>query len=177
LAEKFDFAAYRTLCDLGGASGLLSRVVAQRHPHLQCITFDLPQVEPVATSAVEKDGLSDRIKVVSGDFFRDPLPRAEVITMGMVLHDWNLEKKHQLIRQVYEALPEGGVFIAVETLIDDARRENVPGLINSLQMLLEFGDAFDFTGADFSGWCREAGFRRTEIVYLAGASSAAIAWK
>ena len=54
--------------------------------------------------------------------------------------------------------PPGGAFVVVENLIDDARRENAFGLMMSLNMLIEFGDAFDFTGADFTGWCREAGF-------------------
>ena len=97
--------------------------------------------------------------------------------MGMILHDWNLEKKMHLIRAAYDALPEGGAFIVVEALIDDARRENVQGLLMSLNMLIEFGDAFDYTGADFRKWCSEVGFQRFEVIHLAGASSAAIAYK
>ena len=58
-----------------------------------------------------------------------------------------------LIRAAYDALPEGGAFIVVENLIDDARRSNAFGLLMSLNMLIEFGDAFDYTGADFAGWC------------------------
>jgi len=77
--------------------------------------------------------------------------------MGMILHDWNLEKKMKLVRAVYEALPPGGAFIAVEALIDNARRENVFGLLMSLNMLIEFSDAFDYSAADFEKWCREVG--------------------
>ena len=73
------------------------------------------------------------------------------MTMGMILHDWNLERKQHLIRAAYEALPPGGTLVAIENLIDDARRENAFGMMMSLNMLIEFGDAFDFTGADFSG--------------------------
>jgi hypothetical protein len=176
-AEKFDFSRYRTLCDVGGASGLLSTLVARRHPHLRCMTFDLPAVEPIAHRAIARAGLSDRITPVSGDFFADPLPKADVITMGMTLHDWNLERKRHLIRAAYDALPEGGALAVIENLIDDARRENVFGLLMSLNMLIEFGDAFDFTGADLAGWCREAGFRRFEVMHLNGPCSAGIAYK
>ena len=111
-------------------------------------------MEPIARNWIEQDHLSDRIAVVSGDFFRDALPRADVISMGMILHDWNLEKKKHLIRLAYEALPEEGAFVAIENLIDDERRTNAFGLMMSLNMLIEFGDAFDFTGAYFRGWCR-----------------------
>jgi len=175
--EKFDFSPYKTLCDVGGATGLLSTLVARHHAHMQCITFDLPVVKPIAQMWIEKEQLTDRVQAVSGDFLTDSLPKADIITMGMILHDWNLEKKKHLIRLAYEALPENGVFIAIENLIDDERRTNAFGLMMSLHMLIEFGDAFDFTGADFWSWCREAGFKRYEILHLQGPCSAAIAYK
>jgi cyclopropane fatty-acyl-phospholipid synthase-like methyltransferase len=177
LADKFDFSQYKTLCDVGGATGLLCLEVAKKHPNIQCTSFDLAPVEPVAKKQIAAAGLSDRIRTASGDFFKDPLPRAEVITMGMILHDWNLERKMRLIRAAYDALPAGGAFVAVEALIDDARRENVFGLLMSLNMLIEFGEAFDFSGADFQKWCRDVGFKRFEVIHLAGPSSAAIAYK
>ena len=177
LADKFDFSRYRTLCDVGGATGLLCMEVAKKHPQIECISFDLPPVESVARKHVSAAGLSDRVRVASGDFFQDPLPKADVVTMGMILHDWNLEKKMQLIRAAYDALRPGGAFITVEALIDDRRRENVFGLLMSLNMLIEFGDAFDYSAADFEKWCREVGFKRFEVIQLAGPSSAAIAYK
>jgi hypothetical protein len=177
LAEQFDFGRYTTLSDVGGATGLLSSIVAQRHPHLRCKTCDLPVVRPIAERAIAAAGVADRVEAVALDFFVDPIPPADVVTMGMILHDWNLDKKLQLVRAAYDALPPGGAFIVVENLIDDARRENVFGLMMSLNMLIEFGDAFDYTGADFAGWCREAGFRKIEIMTLAGPASAGIAYK
>jgi len=177
LAAKYDFSKLKTLCDVGGATGLLCIEVASKHPHLKCISFDLPPVEPIARKSIAAAGLSERIGTANGDFFKDPLPKADVITMGMILHDWNLELKMHLVRAAYEALPPGGALIVVEALIDDARRENVFGLLMSLNMLIEFGDAFDFSGADFRNWCSEAGFRKFEVLHLAGAHSAAIAYK
>jgi hypothetical protein len=177
LADKFDFSKYKTLCDVGGATGILASLVARRHPHLQCSSFDLAVVEPIARRSLARDGMAERVKTVSGDFLKDPLPKADVITMGMILHDWNLEKKKHLVRLAYDALPQGGAFIAIENLIDDTRRQNAFGLMMSLNMLIEFGDAFDFTGADFWSWCREAGFSRYEVLHLKGPCSAAIAYK
>ena len=176
-AEKFDFSKYKTLCDVGGATGLLCTEVAKKHAHLRFVSFDLPVVEPIAKKHIAALGLADRVSTASGDFFKDPLPKADVITMGMILHDWNLEKKRHLIRAAYEALPPGGALVAIEALIDDARRENLFGLLMSLNMLIEFGDAFDYSGADFAGWCADAGFVRFEVIHLAGASSAAVAYK
>ncbi len=177
LAEKFDFSRYNTLADIGGAAATLSMMVARKHPHLKIVSADLPQATDIAKKKIEAAGLSDRISAVNIDFFKDALPQADVIAMGMILHDWNLENKMMLIRKAYDALPEGGAFIVIETLIDDARRENAFGLMMSLNMLVEFGVAFDYSGADFDGWCRDAGFKRTEVIHLAGPASAGVAYK
>ena len=177
LAKKFDFSKYETLCDVGGATGQLSCMVAAENPHMHCVSADLPKVEPIAKKYIEAAGLPHRVSTAVVDFFKDPLPKADVITMGMILHDWNLEKKKHLIKLAYDALPPGGAFIVVEALIDDARRENAFGLLMSLNMLIEFGDAFDYSGADFKQWCSEAGFDRFEVIPLAGPSSAAVAYK
>lgn len=177
LGEKFDFSKFNSVCDVGGALALLSRTVATEHEHLMFKTFDLPPVAPLAQKQIDAAGMTDRITVISGDFFQDDLPKADVITMGNILHDWNLEKKKVLIQKAYDALPSGGALIAVENLIDDARRENAFGLLMSLNMLIEFGDAFDYTAADFQDWCSEVGFSDFEVIPLAGPTSAAVAYK
>ena len=176
-AEKFDFSPFKTVCDVGGATGLLCIEVAKRHPHLHCTSFDLPPVEPIARKHIAAAGLSDRIGTAGGDFFAGPLPKADLITMGMILHDWNLEKKKHLIRAAYDALPPNGALVSIEAIIDDARRENIFGLLMSLNMLIEFGEAFDYSAADFRQWCAEIGFRRFDVIHLAGASSAVVAYK
>jgi len=144
---------------------------------MRCTSADLPEATRIAEERVAKAGFADQVSTTAIDFFSDPLPKADVITMGMILHDWNLEKKLRLIGAAYEALPPGGAFVAIENLIDDARRTNAFGLMMSLNMLVEFGDAFDFTGADFIGWCRQVGFQKFEVIPLAGPASAAVAYK
>ncbi len=176
-ADKFDFKPFKSLCDVGGATGLLTIEVAKRHPHLECISFDLPPVEAIARKHIAAAGLAGRIRTAAGDFFKDPLPRADLITMGMILHDWNLDKKMHLIRAAHDALPPDGALVAIEAFIDDARRENLFGLLMSLNMLIEFGDAFDFSGADFREWCGEVGFKRVDLIRLTDAHSAAVAYK
>jgi hypothetical protein len=177
LAEAFDFSKYQSVSDIGGALGTFSVIVGERHPHLDLTTFDLPAVAPLAQEQIDATGMSDRITVRSGDFFAEDLPQADVLVMSIILHNWNLERKKVLIEKAYEALPEGGAFIVIEFLIDDARRENTFSLLDSLNMLIEFGDGFSFTGADFQKWCREAGFKRFEFIPLDGPASAGIAYK
>lgn len=176
-ARQFDFGRYKTMVDIGGATAQLCCFVASHHPHMRCASYDLPVVQPIAERRIRESGLRGRVTAGVIDFFDDEFPQADVITMGMILHDWNLDAKKMLIAKAYRALPEGGAFVAIENIIDDERRQNVFGLLMSLNMLIEFGEAFDFTGTDFRQWCLNAGFSRCEIMPLAGPASAAIAYK
>jgi hypothetical protein len=176
-ATTFDFSNYSTLVDIGGATGQLSSLVAEHNRHMNCTTCDLPEVEPIAKRRIAERPGAERVRTAVVDFFKDEFPKADVVTMGMILHDWNLEHKKMLIAKAFRALPEGGALVAIENIIDDARRRNAFGLMMSLNMLIEFGEAFDFTGADYAGWCKEAGFRRVEIIPLGGPASAAVAYK
>lgn len=177
LSQVFDFSDYNTLCDLGGAGGFLSAQVALNNPHMKCISFDLPPVAPLATENIQKMGLTDQVSIQSGDFFTDEIPNVDVITMGNVLHDWGLQEKLLLIKRAYDALPDGGVLIVIENIIDDERNKNTFGLLMSLNMMIETPDGFDFSFSDFNQWVLEVGFRETSIIPLTGPSSAVIAIK
>lgn len=176
-SDRFPFANYQRHLDLGASTGLLSRLVVTKHPHLHSIAFDLPQVAAVTEECVSSWGLKDRITVVGGSFLTDPLPKADLITLGLILHDWNLANKLTILRRAYEALEPGGALVVIENLIDDGRRENAFGLMMSLNMLVEFGDAFDYSFSDFAGWCREVGFKRCEKMPIHGPAAAGIAYK
>lgn len=176
-AQKFHFANYKTLIDVGGSAGLLSLMVAKHNPHMHCTSFDLPPVEPIANATIQQFGLANRVKTASGDFFTMPIPNADVVVMGNILHDWDEENKIALMRKAFDALPEGGAFVAIEGIIDDERKQNVFGMMMSLNMLIETGTGFDYTFADFNRWANIAGFNSTAILPLAGPSSAAIAYK
>lgn len=177
LAHEFDFSKYQTLCDVGGSGANLSIHVARNNPHMSCISFDLPPVGPIAQKNVDTFGLSDRITIKSGDFFNDELPKADIITMGNILHDWGIEDKIMLIKKAYKALPEGGAFIVIENIIDNERNRNAFGLMMSLNMAIETDEGFDFTASDFDQWAKDAGFKQTSIMPLTGPSSAVIAIK
>ena len=137
----------------------------------------MPQVQPIAKANINKFGLSDRITTKAGDFFKDALPKADVVVMGNILHDWNEEEKLALIKKAYDALPAGGAFVCIENIIDNERNKNVFGLLMSLNMLIETKGGFDFTFNDFNGWATKTGFKKTELIPLVGPTSAAIAYK
>lgn len=177
IARKFQWSKYRTAVDVGTAQGDLITQVGLAHPHIEGVGFDLPQVGPIFEEYVEANGLSGRVKFVPGSFMEHSLPRADVIMMGHILHDWGLETKRMLVRKAYEALSPGGAYIVYESIIDDDRSANDFGLLMSLNMLIETPDGFDYTGADCSGWMKQSGFRETRVEHLTGPDSMVIGIK
>jgi cyclopropane fatty-acyl-phospholipid synthase-like methyltransferase len=176
-ARHFDFSKFKTHCDIGGAGGNLCVHIAKNNPHISSTCYDLPQVAPIAEDNFRTLGLSDRIKATPGDFFEEELPRADLITMCNVLHDWGTDDKKMLISKAYTSLPNGGALVIIENIIDDERRQNAFGLMMSLNMLIETDSGFDFSLSDFKGWVSEIGFKRIDLMPLIGPSSAIIARK
>ena len=177
IAEKFPWKDYQTVVDVGGAQGGLLVQLCLAHQHLRGSNFDLPVVRPIFEEYAAANGLNDRLSFLPGNFFDDALPQADVITMGHILHDWDLDQKRMLLEKAYNALPEGGALIVFEALIDDDRRQNAFGLLMSLNMLIETPGGFDYTGKDCSGWMKEAGFSSTSVEHLVGPDSMVVGIK
>ena len=177
IAAAFSWKDYRTFADVGCAQGGLTVEIAHAHHDLSGFGFDLPAVQSVFDRYVAQNGIAERLSFQAGDFFRDPLPSVDVLVMGHILHDWSLAEKKLLLRKAYDALPSGGALIVYDAMIDDDRRENVFGLLMSLNMLIETPAGFDYTGADCQRWMQEAGFKDVRIVPLQGPYSMAVAHK
>jgi hypothetical protein len=177
LAAKVPWDRYETFVDVGAAQGCVPVQVALAHPHLAGAGFDLPILAPSFDRYVKERGLSARIRFVPGDFVVDPLPVADVLIMGRVLHNWDLERKRTLLQEAHAALPPGGTLIVYERLIDDARSAGSTGLLSSLNMLIMTEGGFDFTAADCIGWMRDAGFREMRTEPLTDAHAMIVAVK
>jgi hypothetical protein len=177
MARKFPWKNVKSFVDIGAAQGGLPVVLAKAHPHLEGIGADLPVVQPIFENYVAAHGVANRLRFARLDFFKEPLPPADVIIMGHILHDWDLATKKMLVAKAYDALPAGGSLIVFEALIDDERKENAFGLLMSLNMLIETHGGFDYTGADGAGWMREAGFKETRVEHLSGPDSMVVGVK
>ena len=97
IAAKFPWAQYKTVVDAGPAQGDLLTQVLLKNQHLAGVGFDLAEVGPIFKEYVEAHGLSSRLRFQAGSFFTDALPKSDVVMMGHILHDWNLEEKRMLI--------------------------------------------------------------------------------
>ncbi|HVV70175.1 MAG TPA: methyltransferase [Verrucomicrobiae bacterium] len=177
IADKFPWRERCSFADIGTAQGAVPVQLARKHPHLEGIGYDLPPVQPVFEKYVRANHVADRVRFQVGDFFKDPLPKVDVLIMGHILHDWDLEQKRALLAKAYAALPPGGALIVYEALIDDDRRHNAFGLLMSLNMLIETPGGFDYTGHDCQGWMRSVGFKATWVEHLVGPDSMVVGIK
>jgi SAM-dependent methyltransferase len=177
ISAKYPWADHQTVIDIGCAEGLVPVVLAQEHGHLTGGGFDLPPLKPIFDEFVDAAGLGDRLTFTGGDFFADPMPTADVLVMGHILHDWDLEQKKALLTKAYDALPDGGTLIVYDAIIDDDRRSNAFGLLMSLNMLIETEGGFDYTGADCRGWMADVGFRDIYVEPLVGPDSMVVGIK
>jgi hypothetical protein len=177
IAAKFPWKDYSTFVDIGTAQGDTAAQITLAHPHISGMGFDLAEVGPIFEEYIGELGLNGRLKFAEGDFFKSSIPKADVVVMGHILHDWDLETKRMLIKKAYDAIPTGGAFIVYEAIIDNDRRKNAFGLMMSLNMLIESSGGFDYTGADCEGWMRDAGFKETRVEHLVGADSMVVGIK
>lgn len=177
IAAKFPWAKYKTYADVGTAQGDLAVQIALANRHLTGVGFDLPEVEPVFEEYALASGVSNRLRFQPGNFFKEELPKVDVITMGHILHDWNLEDKKMLVGKAFDAVTPGGALIVYDAIIDADRSKNAFGLMMSLNMLIETPGGFDYTGAECIGWMKEAGFRDAYVEHLAGPDSMVVGFK
>ena len=177
IAHAFPWKDYRTFVDVGTAQGDLAVQIALANPHLQGTGFDLPEVAPIFEEYAATAGITDRLTFQPGDFFKQDIPKADVVLMGHILHDWDLPTKKMLLKKAFDAVPVGGVLVVYEAIIDDDRSKNAFGLMMSLNMLIETPGGFDYTGSNCSDWMKEAGFSTMRVEHLVGPDSMVIAIK
>ncbi|MCX4095388.1 acetylserotonin O-methyltransferase [Nocardia sp. alder85J] len=169
LATGFPWEERDCVADIGTAQGEFLRVVLDEHQRLRGIGFDLPVVEPIFTDHLGP--LTARAAFVPGDFLHDPLPTADVLVFGHILHSWDPGTRGMLLRKAYDAVPEGGSVIVYDTLVDDGRRTNAHALLNSLTMLIETAHGSGYTLTECRNWMAEAGFGAVYAQRLTGTES------
>lgn len=177
IAERFPWDKYQTFLDVGGARGALSIQLAGKYQHLTGGCFDLPAVGPHFDTYIRQFGLQERVRFYGGDFFRDPLPPAQVMLMGHVLHNWSPQQRRFIIQKVCDAIPLDGALIAYEWFSGEGAvaEELVP--LMSLNMLLSTREGGGSSWRECQEWMLEAGFRQVTAEPLIGPCSMVIGLK
>ncbi|SEQ07897.1 8-O-methyltransferase [Streptomyces sp. yr375] len=176
LARVFDWSRHATFSDVGGGRGNLAARLAAAHPGLTGTVLDRPSMAEHFDRLVAERGVAKQLRFVGADFFTVELPRADVLILGSVLHDWPARQRATLLRKAYDAVHDGGTLIVYDTMLDDDRRQ-ADSLMLSLIMMLQSAQAGGFTPAECGAWMTEAGFTVERVVRLPALTTAVIGRK
>lgn len=167
LCEKFSFAGYKTLIDLGGATGSFAIAAMQKNPDLQAIIMDYDQVKPYAEDKLVELNLQSRGYFFSGDIFKNALPDGDIYSIGYLLSDWPEEMCISLIQKIYDKLPENGLIVILEKLFaDDKSGPYLTAMLNLTMLLEMYGQ--HRSASEYLNWLHNAGFSDTQVIYSAG---------
>jgi len=161
VVAAFDLSRFRRMADLGSATGHLAMAACERYPHLRAVVFDLPMVIEMARDYVAASPARDRLDVAAGDFFRDPLPEADLYSLGRILHDWPEDRIRLLLSKIHVALPPGGALLIAEKLLEEDKSGPTPALMQSLNMLV-CTEGRERTLTEYAALLRAAGFAAVE---------------
>ncbi|WP_131785782.1 methyltransferase [Protofrankia symbiont of Coriaria ruscifolia] len=162
LLSGLDWSGQTDVVDVGGARGDLAARLANAQPHLRVSVFDLPQVAPAAhahLAALQRAGVAraDTVSFVAGDFFTDPLPTADAVIFGHVLHNWDRDARVELLRAAFRALRPGGRVLIYDPLLNPENPAYAAAL-SSLNMRVWTAGGSEYTEAEATDWLHNAGF-------------------
>jgi O-methyltransferase domain/Dimerisation domain len=177
VAARFPWNRFRSFVDIGAAQVALPVPVALTHPHLTGASYDLPAVGPIYEEYVESFALSDRLRFIPGDMHDGPLPTADVICFGHVLHGYGEAKRRELIAKAYDAVPIGGAVIVYDAMVDPARPHSFASHLSSLNIMLETREGFEATTTQCVEWLRDAGLVSVTTRRLIGPTSMVFGYK
>jgi hypothetical protein len=162
VVAAYDFSGIGTLVDVAGGHGSLLAAVLHANPALGGILFDLPQVAEGGRKRMEEEGLSDRCEIRSGSFFEAVPEGGDAYMLKFIIHDWNDDRAGVILRNIHEALPEGGKVLVVDQVVPGP---NVPSLSKFLDIeMLAVPNGRERTEEEFRALFEANGFSLSRIV-------------
>jgi SAM-dependent methyltransferase len=149
--------ARRTVLDVGGGRGMLASRLVLDCPGLTGHVLDLPQLEPLFESHMASQGTAGAVWFHDADFFRDPLPQADVVILGHILHNWPRGRRELLVRKAYHAVQPGGALLVHDRMLDDDRPDQ-DNLVAGLIMALVTEEGEEYPIGELVGLAAAAGF-------------------
>ncbi|XP_047621505.1 acetylserotonin O-methyltransferase [Phacochoerus africanus] len=163
------------LCPLAGCSGALAKECTSLYAGCRVTVFDMPDVVQTAKRhfSFPEDG---RISFCEGDFFKDPLPEADLYLLARVLHDWTDDKCSRLLARIHGACRTGGGILVIESLLDADGRGPLTTQLYSLNMLVQT-EGRERTPAQYRALLAPAGFHDIQCRRTGGTYDAILARK
>jgi hypothetical protein len=162
VAAAYDFSVFETIVDVGGATGNMLAAVLSHHPKPRGILFDRPHVVTDALTLLNAKGVSNRVTIEAGDFFKSVPSMADAYILSHVIHDWDEDQCLTILGNVRKAMNPAGRLLLVEMVLPLGDTPH-PGKMLDMTMLVSMGGQ-ERTELEYGSLLIEAGFRLTRVV-------------
>jgi len=162
-SDAYDFKGVETLMDVAGGHGLLLATVLRRHKMMRGVLFDLPHVAAGAAATFARAGITGRVRIESGDFFKELPSGADAVIMKHILHDWDDDSATRILQACHRALGPRGKVLIVDPVVPPGSAPHYGKLLD-LEMLVLTPRGRERTKTEFATLLRGAGFRLSRIV-------------
>lgn len=162
VAAAYDFSPFKTIIDIGGATGNMLSAILARHAEPRGILFDMPHVVKDAPEFLKSRNMTDRIKIESGNFFQSVPVGGDAYLLSHIIHDWSEEQCLAILGNVRKAMKPDGRLLIVEMVLPEGDAPH-PGKILDIVMLVMPGGQ-ERTQAEYATLMAKAGFKLTRIV-------------
>ncbi len=160
LAKILDWRAVKELLDIGSGPATYPIALCRQYPQLRTTIFDLDATIKITRRYVHAAGLDERIRLLVGDYRRDPIPgHYELILLSNIIHSEDFDENQRLMVNLYAHLVSGGRIVIKDHILDSTRTQPAVGAIFSLLMLLttQAGRCYSFD--EIKLWLENAGFK------------------
>jgi predicted O-methyltransferase YrrM len=178
LARTLDLSHIKTVLDLGGGPGAFAIALARQNPDLQAVILDLPYALDIARQAVSEAGLSGRVTLKEGDFFKDDLGKGyDLVLVSSIIHSLDSEENLHVLGRVKEALNPGGLLVVRDFLVDESHTRPTQAAIFAVNMLVNTRGGRTYSFNEVSGWLKKLQFENIRHQDLDGRSQLVLANK
>jgi hypothetical protein len=163
LASRVDWSGYASFLDVGGARGNVAAQLVTAHPHLAGGVFDLPGLRPLFEELMSEAGTADQVRFYAGDFWTDPLPAADVLIIGHVLHDWPAARRRELVARTYPSVHPGGILLIYDAMLADDHRD-ARSLLQCLNCSMVRDGGSEYTVSECRDYAEQAGYQVSQVI-------------
>lgn len=165
IVSSINLEGVRRILDVGGASGTYTVAFLRAKEDLRATIFDLPKVIPLARERLEKEGLLERVELVSGDFEKDPLPFGyDLVFLSAIIHQNSRSQNRALFAKAWDALLSGGRIVIRDHVMDPTRTRPVAGAIFAINMLVSTKGGGTYTFEELEEDLLASGFK--EVAWI-----------
>lgn len=168
----------KNLIDIGGGSGSYTIAFLKASSDIKATLFDLPPVVEMARKRFSESGLLDRVNLVPGNFYQDPLPNGhDLALLSAIIHQNNQDQNLALYQNIFQALEPGGRIIIRDHVMEADRTKPVSGAIFAVNMLVNTPGGGTYTFEEIREDLTKAKFDRIKLLQTQGMFSLVEAFK